>query len=70
MAPLIDKAMIANKEVYIKSHPMGTENKPHIEIHLTIAAKEEEKPMKMLSKAMQLLAKLVEENDGKASFEK
>jgi DNA-directed RNA polymerase subunit L len=46
---------------------MGAENKPHIEIHLTIAAKEEEKPREMLEKAMRELAKLVEENGGKVT---
>ncbi len=39
LAPLIDKVMAANRGVYIKSHPMGAENKPHIEIHLTISGK-------------------------------
>ena len=38
LAPLIDKVMSENKGVYIKSHPMGVENKPHIEIHLTISS--------------------------------
>ena len=68
LAPLIDKVMSANKGVYIKSHPMGTENKPHIEIHLTTSAKAEEKPMEMLEKAMRELAVLVEENGGKATL--
>ncbi len=67
LAPLIDKVMAANGGVYIKSHPMGAEN---IEIHLTAAAKEEEKPSEMLAKAMGELARLVEENGGKAIFEK
>jgi len=62
--------MIANEGVYIKSHPMGAENKPHIEIHLTAAAKQEEKPMEMVTKAMGQLAGLVEENGGKAVFKK
>ena len=44
LAPLIDKVMSANEGVYIKSHPMGAENEPHIEIHLTTAAKKKEKP--------------------------
>jgi molybdenum cofactor synthesis domain-containing protein len=66
LAPLIDRVMSANKGVYIKSHPMGAENKPHIEIHLTVAAKAEEKPMKMLEKSMRQLSILVEENGGKA----
>lgn len=70
LAPLIDNVMVANIGVYIKSHPMGAENKPHIEIHLTVAAKEDEKPMEMLEKAMCHLASLVEEHGGKAVFEK
>jgi uncharacterized protein YbaP (TraB family) len=59
--------MGANEGVYIKSHPMRVENKPHIEIHLTIAAKGEEKPMEMLEEAARQLSILVEENGGKAS---
>jgi nicotinamide-nucleotide amidase len=70
LAPLIDKVMTANSGVYIKSHPMGVENKSHIEIHLTASAKKEENPMEMLTKARKALASLVEENGGKASFEK
>jgi molybdopterin-biosynthesis enzyme MoeA-like protein len=65
LAPLIDKVMNANPGVYIKSHPMGAENKPSIEIHLTIAAKKEENPGEMLAKAMQDLAGLAEVNGGK-----
>ncbi len=61
--------MSANKGVYIKSHPMGAENKPHLEIHLTMTAKKEENPMKMLEKARKQLSMLVEENGGKAIFE-
>jgi len=64
LAPLIDKVMTANKGVYIKSHPMGAENKPCIEIHMTAAAKREEKPMETLMRAMNQLGKLVEENGG------
>jgi molybdenum cofactor synthesis domain-containing protein len=69
LAPLIDKVMSANKGVYIKSHPMGVENKPHIEIHLTAFAKEEEKPMETIMKAMKQLAVLVEQNGGEAIVE-
>ncbi len=67
LAPLIDKVMAANVGVYIKSHPLGAENKPHIEIHLTTAAKHEDKPEEMLTKAMRQLASLVKENGGKPS---
>ncbi len=70
LAPLIDRVMTANKGVYIKSHPMGVENKPHIEAHLTISAAEEEKPMEKLVKAMKELADLVEADGGKAILEK
>ena len=41
LAPLIDKVMSDNEEVYVKSHPMRTENKPHVELHLTIVASQE-----------------------------
>jgi len=66
LAPLIDKVMSVNKGVYIKSHPMGVENKAHIEIHLTVTAKNEEKPAEKLLKAMKELASLVESNGGEA----
>ena len=33
LAPLIDKVMHDNPGVYIKSHPRGGENRPHMEIH-------------------------------------
>ena len=68
LAPLIDRVMIVNKGVYIKSHPMRTDNnKLHIEAHLTVAAKDADKPMEMLEKAMRELACLVEDNGGKAT---
>jgi molybdenum cofactor synthesis domain-containing protein len=70
LAPLIDTVMSANEGVYIKSHPMRVENKPHIEIHLTITDKEKEKPAEKLLKAARELASLVEENGGRAIVEK
>jgi molybdenum cofactor synthesis domain-containing protein len=69
LAPLIDKVMSENKGVYIKSHPMAAENKPHIEIHLTASAKDEERPMETIMKAMKQLAFLVEQNGGAAIIE-
>jgi molybdenum cofactor synthesis domain-containing protein len=65
LAPLIDKAMNDNPGVYIKSHPRGRENKPHMEIHLSIKAKETEKPEEKLQKAIAQLAKSVEKTGGK-----
>jgi molybdopterin-biosynthesis enzyme MoeA-like protein len=64
LAPLIDEVMRENKGVYLKSHPMRTENKPHIEVHLTVAAKAEEKPIEMLEKAVKQLSILVKKNGG------
>jgi hypothetical protein len=58
-----------NEGVYIKSHPMSVENKPHIEIHLTVTAKDKEKPAEKLLKAMRELARLVEANGGEAIIE-
>ena len=69
LAPLIDRVMSANKGVYIKSHPIGAENKPHLEIHLTASAKYEEKPMETIMKAVKQLAVLVEQNGGIAIVE-
>lgn len=78
LSPLIDKVMSDNKSVYIKSHVCGeflkshsirVENKPHIEIHLTITAEEKEKSAEKLLKTMKELASLVEANGGLAIFE-
>lgn len=75
LAPLIDKAMKGNKGVYIKSHvctksnPNPAKNIPHIELHLTIRAKDKEKPQTKLLKAIKELASLVEANGGVAKIE-
>ncbi len=64
LAPLIDKVMGDNEGVYVKSHPMRTENKPHIELHLTIIASQEQKPAEKLAKTAKELARLIEAHDG------
>ena len=74
LAPLIDKVMNGNKGIYIKSHVyvkshVNVENKPHIEVHFTMRATEEEKPTNKLLKAILELANLVEANGGKAIIE-
>jgi len=75
LAPLIDRVMSNHKGVYLKSH-VNTKaaskvinNKPHIEVHLTVTAGEKEKPVQMLLKAMKELTSLVEANDGTAFIE-
>ena len=72
LAPLIDKVMADNEDIYIKSHvctnshQIPAKRRPHIELHLTIRAEKKEKPQEKLLKAMHKLASLVEKNGGKA----
>ena len=51
LAPFIDKVMQDNPDVYVKSHPKGRENKPHMEIHLSLTAENPEKAEEKLQKA-------------------
>jgi len=67
LAPLIDQVMRRNAGVYVKSHPKRTENKPHIELHLTANLKREETPAEKLQKAAEELAVLIEKNGGKVT---
>ena len=68
LAPLIDKVMSNNGGVYIKSHPMRTENMPHVELHLTIIASQEQKPFQKLFKAAKQLEDLIVANGGVVNF--
>ena len=65
LAPLIDTVMHDNPGVYIKSHPKGKEDRPHMEIHFSIKAKETESPEKKLQKAAVQLSGLIEKYGGK-----
>jgi nicotinamide-nucleotide amidase len=67
LAPLIDRVMCDNEGVYIKSHPMVIVDKPHIEAHLTIRAKKEEKPAEKIENALRQLVGLVNANRGEAT---
>ena len=69
LAPLIDKVMKDNPSVYIKSHPKGVENRPHIEIHLSLRAAETEKPLEKLDEAAKQLVFLIDEQGGRAFTE-
>ncbi len=69
LAPLIDKVMSDNEGVYVKSHPIRTENKPHLELHLTIVAHKERNPAEKLAKAAKELVSLIEVNGGSVIFE-
>jgi len=65
LAPLIDKVMIDNPDVYVKSHPRGAENKPHMEIHFSMTTAEEEKAQEKLHKAVTQLSDMIIKIDGK-----
>ena len=69
LAPLIDKVMSDNLGVYVKSHPIRAENKPHMELHLTITASKEQNPEEKLLKVTKELTDLIEENGGLVTTE-
>jgi nicotinamide-nucleotide amidase len=56
LAPLIDEAMLDNPGIYIKSHPRGEENKPHMEIHFSMNAVNKQKAQEKLRKAVAQLS--------------
>ena len=65
LAPLTDVVMQDNPLVYIKSHPKGKENKPHMELHFSTYARNTEKPEERLQKSAVQLSVLIEKNGGK-----
>jgi len=70
MAPLIDQAMHDNPYVYVKSHPMGGEKKPRIELHLSTTAEESETAEKRVGRALMQLSELVKAKGGKTKTSK
>lgn len=67
LAPLIDTVMHDNPLVYVKSHPRGRENKPHMELHFSTSGKKSEKPEERLQKATAQLSGLIKMSGGKVS---
>jgi molybdenum cofactor synthesis domain-containing protein len=65
LAPLIDKVMQDNSGVYVKSHPKGRENRPHMEIHVSITAREAEKSEEKLQRAIMQLSREIGKVGGK-----
>lgn len=65
LAPLIDQTMHDNAFVYIKSHPKGKENTPHIELHFSTTTKDSETARNRLRKAISQLSELIEKSGGK-----
>jgi nicotinamide-nucleotide amidase len=69
LAPLIDIVMKDNEGVYIKSHPLLSETKPGIELHLTMRTSQEQNPAEKLIKAAKEIANLIERNGGRVLVE-
>ena len=65
LAPLIDKVMQDNLDVYIKSHPKGRENKPHVEVHLSTMSKDAERAEEKLQKAVMQFSSVIGDIGGK-----
>lgn len=65
LAPLIDVTMHNNSSVYIKSHPKGEENRPHMELHFSTTASDSKTARNRLGKAVAQLSELVEKAGGK-----
>jgi nicotinamide-nucleotide amidase len=70
LAPLIDQAMHDYPWVYIKSHPKGEEDKPHIELHFSTTAKESETAKNRLENAIIQLSELIEKSGGTINIKK
>jgi nicotinamide-nucleotide amidase len=67
LAPLIDVVMRNHPGVYVKSHPKGGEDKPHIEIHVSIRSETAEKAEEKLQKVIDQLSNAIVEVGGKVS---
>lgn len=71
LAPLIDKVMHDNPDIYIKSHVYTKSRlqvegkKSHIELHFTTTARGSKIAENCLDKAMSQLSELVQENNGR-----
>jgi nicotinamide-nucleotide amidase len=61
LAPIIDRVMRDNPGVYVKSHPKGGEDMPHIEVHVSTTVGDSESAEAKLEKVVaQLSVALVE----------
>jgi molybdopterin-biosynthesis enzyme MoeA-like protein len=70
LAPLIDRVMHNNPGVYVKSHPRGGENKPHMEIHMSTTARNTDKPEEKLQKTITQLSIAIEKIGGRVIVDK
>ena len=65
LAPLIDKVMQDNPGIYVKSHPKGREDRPHMEIHVSTTVDDAEKAEEKLRRAVVQLSGLIGEVGGR-----
>jgi molybdenum cofactor synthesis domain-containing protein len=65
LAPLINQTMRENALIYIKSHPKGEEDTPHIELHFSTTARDSKAARNLLGKAITQLSELIEKRGGK-----
>ena len=68
LAPLIDRVMLDNEGVYVKSHPKGRERVPHIEVHFSVATDDGGVAEDILRKAVGQLSCLVGKVGGSVIF--
>jgi molybdenum cofactor synthesis domain-containing protein len=64
LAPFVDQVMKDNPGIYIKSHPITSDDRPRVELHLTMVATEAVSPDKLLALATKQLAALIIANGG------
>lgn len=70
-APLIDKVMKANPNIYIKSHPKLSENQQsRLELHFSTTAEDAKTAKASLSKAVLELSEFIKEMGGKVKAAK
>ncbi|MEM3712925.1 MAG: nicotinamide mononucleotide deamidase-related protein [Thermoproteota archaeon] len=68
LAPIISRVKEQYPEVYVKSHPKGTEKKPIIHVYLNTFHKDEDIAKEIVSEAAERLISLVEESYGKVVY--
>ena len=64
LAPLIEAVMRDNPGVYIKSHPLAAEDRPRVELHLSMLSSQAGSSCEMLSHAAKQLSELIVANGG------
>ncbi|MEM2940443.1 MAG: nicotinamide mononucleotide deamidase-related protein [Thermoproteota archaeon] len=68
LAPVISRIKEQYPEVYVKSHPKGTEEKPLIHVYLNVFHKDETVAKRIVSEAAEKLVSLVKESYGEVVY--